>query len=83
MGGTWGSFSPVRWICWRPFGGIGFKAAARTSEDPTQPNRGAGLGQPGNCVIRAHTFFDSTLSPSFFLRRILHRGSNEPANGSL
>lgn len=43
MAGTWGSFAPLRWICWRPFGGIGPKAAATTSRERAQPNFGEGL----------------------------------------
>jgi hypothetical protein len=46
MGSTPGSFSPVTWICWRPIGGIGLKAAAKDKWRLRSI-----YGQPGNCVI--------------------------------
>src|SRR5258707_15366037 len=54
-GGHVGSFSPVKWIRSRLFGGIGPKAAAGRSGAPPNPNCGGRsiYGRPGNCVIRA------------------------------
>ena len=63
MGGTWGSFSPVRWICWHPFGGIGLKAARpnRTAEQVYgQPNRRVGVR-----VRRSQLMREKSLVPKF------------------
>ena len=45
--GPRGLVLPVKWICWRPFGGIGPKAAAGTNEDPAQPNCREGMASSG------------------------------------
>jgi hypothetical protein len=62
-GARGGPFSPVRWICWHPFGGIGLKAARpnRTAEQVYgQPNRRVGVR-----VRRSQLMREKSLVPKF------------------